>query len=493
MAVVFDIRNDDKSEFYDFTNVNSIIRYVSGSFTDNSDSTLEDKQTSFKTVAKGTPTQIREAFRDIELLLNKAPLWWEDNTLDEGIYIHIETESSSSPRRSLIISWQRTDSSEGASDPLLDKSSMVISDWTITRHHAWEGEPASEFTHSNIAVSCNTGGAFVGTTTNQNADHDGFEAEESADFLNDGTKPGRIVRTRIAIPQSTGGNDWDKVWIGMKPVASVNGTASDKWAAHTVFTNAFGMSTIDGDINGAFTSSLALNGQCTDIDFTDPSWQARMFNEIPHTHEDSSRGTYLVLMRLKVEAATNTVARVAMFYSWDNPSLQGGKADTYEDIYIDNTDWRMYEMGVIQVPPEGYRTERRGTGNEGLSTLAIGLSAERIAGTGSLYADYAVWIPQEHYLYIGNAKNAGSAGNYTYVYVSEDGEVIGHNSRGAPDHHYQCEISAKNWHWPADPAKKFIVVAAADMFIEDTEEHNFNKSLDIQVTVRPRYHSFNAD
>lgn len=492
MAITFDLRNEDKSEFYDLISTSSIIRYIAGTYQDSSDNTEEDKQLSFSTIAKGTAVQIREAYRDIEILLNKAALWWQDNTLDESIYIFIEAPESPAPRRCLLKAWSRIDTSEGVSDPLLDKSLMVISNWTLTRYHAWEGGTVSEqIAHPDISVSCNTGAAMVGSTTDQTNNHDGFEVEEAADFLNDGTKQGRMMVARLAIPQSAGLNDWDRIWVGMKPVASVNGTASDKWAAHTNFTDAYGMTKIDTNVDGAKVASDALNSEVSEIDFTSEAFAPRLFNQIPHTHEDSSRGTYLVLMRLKVTAGT--VARVAMFYAWDNMNLQGGKADTYEDIYIDNSDWHFYEMGIIRVPPEGYRKERRGSGNEGLHNLAIGISAERVSGTGSLFADYASWIPQEHFLYLSNAKAGGLTSNYTYIYTSEEGEVVGHNSRGGPTQHYQAEVTTKNWWWPTDAKKKFIVVTAADLFFADNEAHDFNESVQVNLTIRPRYHSFNAD
>ncbi len=493
MAVILKLTDNSRAKTFDFTS-GGIIRYITGTFTDIYDGTREDRTITFSTIAKGTETQIRDAYKDLELLLYRINIWINDKTISEAVFITLKHQGETE-RRTLIKEWTRKDVNDGTSDPMLDKAVMVISDWTFTRHYAWENINIGPLSKTNISVSCNTGGAMVGNTSDQTADHDGFEWDDTTDLLNDGTRQGRIKKTEVSIPQTTGGNNWDRIWIGMKPVFDTEPALATKWRAHTNFTDAFGMTKIDTNVDGAVAASDSLNSEVSEVDFTaspGTPWSPRLFNQIPHQFRQSARGSYLVLFRMKIQAATSTVARVGMFFSWGNFLIDQGKADHFEDIYVDDSNWHLYEMGVIQIPPEGMRFDN--VVDLDLNSLNIGLNAERVAGTGSVFIDYATLIPQDHFLSVSNAHIGGSTGQFKLkVFTTDDDEIVGYGNRDSPDRHYPSEISSHNWTWPADRDKELLVVTAADGYFGDSEAHEYNKSFDTALTIIQRYYGYNPD
>jgi hypothetical protein len=182
-----------------------------------------------------------------------------------------------------------------------------------------------------------------------------------------------------------------------------------------------------------------------------------------------------------------------MFHSWNNFQVVGGVQDHYDDVYVEDTEWHMYEMGVIQVPPEGFRAARQ-LDYDDLYAMNLGISAERITGSNDLFIDYMCWIPQEHYLYASNIWGTNTAGyDNARMYTTEDDEIVGITHKtGSPWAAYRHEITSKNWTWPADPDKKLIVVACSDTYPSGSA-HEFDISLEVSVEIIPRYFSYNAD
>ncbi len=470
------------------------MEYITGSYKDSYDDTKEDKIVSFSTIVKGTAAEIRADYKLLEALLFRISVWQNNKATYESIFLHVASEGETE-RRTLLKSWSRVDNNNDLSDSLLDKSLTVISDWEFARHYAWEAIETATLDKTNVTISCNSGGAMAGNTATQAADHDGFEWDDTTGLLGDGTRPGRIQRAEISIPQTAGTNQWDRIWIGMKGAENTNPTLADKYRAQTNFTDAYGMTKIDTNVDGARAASDALNAECSEIDFTGSpgiAWAGRLFNNIPHAWRASSPGSYLLLMRMKIEAATSTVARVGMFFGWDNYVTNRGKVDHYEDIYVDNSDWHFYEMGVIQVPPEGYRATHKLFLD--MEELNIGISAERVAGTGSLFLDYATWIPMDYFISCSNSHTGGTTGqNLLHIFTTEDDEITAYGIDLVGDDHWPAEVSANNWAWPVDIDKELLIVTAADGYFDDNEAHDFNNSFNTRLIVLPRFFSYNPD
>jgi hypothetical protein len=344
-----------------------------------------------------------------------------------------------------------------------------------------------------IFPDLNVAGAYTGYTPTE-----GYEAVAAANFLNDGTAPGRIRRTLIEIENTAAAKRWQKAWVGMKIVKSLD----TYFAPIEPFDSVYGHWTpvsYSDDLELNITDTDALNDNTAEVQFDGSAGNDFEYKQsVGFPYEtgmsvDNQRGTYLVLMRMRATTATARF-RVAMFQSWEEVDNDGSLVDTYQDVFVESNEWHMYEMGTVQVPPEPFRAARRVAYPE-LYQNMIGYAAERLtAADGALRVDYLLVIPQEHALSIHNMY-AGS-GQPANVIVDEEDFLIGYTTKyTAGWEKYIHEIAATNWVWPADPNRYLIVVAAADT-AEGDGHHEIAatiKAFDLNFYVIPRYFSYNAD
>ena len=106
------------------------------------------------------------------------------------------------------------------------------------------------------------------------------------------------------------------------------------------------------------------------------------------------RGQFIVLMRAKLSAA-DTTTRVRLL---DGYSTTASNLRWQDRVVIDDTAWKLYSLGTVQIPP-----------TVGLSTMNVFrsyrlcLQAERTAGAGNLRCDKFILIPiGEGALYASN-------------------------------------------------------------------------------------------
>ncbi len=489
MPAVFKVANFDKTQSYDFTNAASKVRLVSASLTDSTSENGEPVELRFKTITKGTEVEIREALSDVERIFARATRFHLDLTEENSIWLYAQSRGSEKERRSLVIAWQRTDTAQLQSDPLLDRTQIVISDWSITRNGYWEAILTNIINFPDtwwIYQNCHAAYAGIGGPPGVSR---GFDDTRNGMFIH-GTAPGRIRRLYITFANDpASGKKWEKFWFGLKTLNE----DPDGLIAHSSFGNTAGTPySYDAWASGNGSTANSLHTYCGWIswgggdDFTNklsvklPSYNAPW---------ESMRGQYLVLFRMKATNSSSSF-RTAMFQSWTKLDQQGALADTFQDVFVESDEWHFYEMGTIQVPPESYRSARR-ISYEGFTEMQIGIAAERLSGTGDLMIDYMSWIPQEYAISISNFK-AGQV-SPANVITDEDGRTIGYTAKtDTPFERFIHELSASNWEWPADPDKYSIIVTAADMAIGDGN-HPLDKQPILQFWVVPRYYSYNAD
>ena len=491
MPALLEVANFDKSQSYDFTDGASVIRLISGTFSDTTSEHGESVELRFQTIAKGSAVQIREAMRDVERVFKRATVFHNDPTEQNSIWINAKSDGNEKERRTLVMSWQRTDTTQKHSDPLLDRTLIVISDWSIIRNGYWEAIPANAISLADsnaFFTGLNDYGAYAGNPPPSSSNR-GF-ALVTAPF-GYGTAPGRILS--IGIKSSTQ-DMTQRFWFGIKPV---NASVSVDWAAHASFDGTYGNPFSYWDFNDDFSEGLSLNGKCGKVTFV--SGSNKFYNRagviIPPSAlatpapNELVRGTYLVLFRMKGTDGADTF-RTSMFFTAG--SLGFPLADTFHDVFIESQDYYFYEMGVIQVPPEGFREARRNylASFEGFE---IGLAAERLSGTSELLIDYAVIIPQEHAV--------SSKGMYQedaeqgYIITDEDDNIVGiSQDNGVPPdlHTYIHELSASNWTFPADNSQNAIVVSVIDAVPGSTKQ-DLDQTCTYSMKIVPRYFSYNAD
>lgn len=490
MAAYLSVANYDETEEYIFTLNTNKVRLISGSLSDTTSEYGEPVELRFQTITKGTNAEIRSAIAQVERIFGRTSQFFNNLTSENSIWIYANSDGERI-RRALVLSWQRVDTVQGTSDPLLDKSQIVISDWIIQRKGYWEAtldyifEPV---TTAWVSDALNTGGSCVGTY-----DGEGHIADTLSTNLDKGTAPGRIRRFSLGLPTMYTNKRWHKIWFGMKTVKTLDEPPTNYFKPHESFDITWGYpTTYDAWVDTDYTEANAMNGKCVLIDFTNNTWLNRISVPVPYhnTATANMAGTYQVLFRMRASNSSE-VHRVAMFQAWDKIDNVYSIAETYQDVFVDSTQWRLYEMGVIQIPPENYRSARRFKRPE-FYQLNIGLAAERITGSNDLLVDYLTLIPQEHSISISNAELFGTGD--MNVITDEEDITFGYATVWSPAwEKFVHELSTNNWTWPSDPNRKIIAVMAADLLDGDGNHSFTTQPSFVLFEIIPRYHSYNID
>ena len=491
MPAVLKVANFDKTQSYDFTNSSSKVRLIAGTFSDTTSENGEPVELRFQTITKGTEVQRREALRDVEYIFARATRFLLDLTEQNSIWMYAQSQGSEKERRSLVMSWQRTDTVQNQSDPLLDRTQTVISDWSITRNGYWEAIAANIITLSDSNAffdGLNDFGAYTGNPPPPAANK-GF-ALVSTPF-NYGTAPGRIEQFGI---NSATQDITERFWFGIKPV---NANVST-WKAHANFDDTYGVPVDLIDYDTDHDDAWALNSKCGRVTFAtgDNKFYNRSAVLIPPATltsppaDELIRGTYLVLMRMRA-STTGSTFRTAMFTTVSNA---GFLDDTYQDVYLYSNYYYFYEMGVIQVPHESFRKARRDVLSP-FDSFRIGIAAERLSGTAELYLDYLVIVPQDHAISSKEMSQLDTMDGF--IVGDEDGVITGISedtvSASSFKQIFMHELSSSNWAFPADPAQNAIVVAVVDSKPSSTQHVKASQTCTYSMKIVPRYFSYNAD
>lgn len=481
--IVFEITNYLETDSIDLSNDNP--KLISGSFSQNLTEGGELVTETFRTIAVGTTRAVaRASIIDLERLLNKAPAFHKYLSESESIWLKASNENETA-RRTLIYSWSRRDISEKVSSPLQDKSVTIISQWTIERHAYWEALPAN-------TVSKSLTGLY----------HSGeFSYSELANANDYGSAPARIAK--LTIPWTTLNGDGlynpgRRLYIGYHPkqdpsnwLPSLYIGRQEYWSTATY-----------GTRNHVEANTLTSQG-CCHLNFgSGAEWVARTHTSVPYydtgsptpnpLDEDAFAGKYLVLLRARM-TSTNTIARIAMALQQNSKWGVGTPTDLFQELYIQESDtnYHLYEMGVIQIPPEGYRQLRRD--NEGgLRANQLTLVAERLSGTGDMFVDSYIFIPYSHFISLDSMQIQGTGGLTTgdlYIIQDEDDIVTAYliGTNWPPPTH-RPEPSINDWHIP--PYTQGTWVAALDCVLDNSATKAL---LSVTLEIYPRYFSYNDD
>lgn len=506
MPVQLRLSNQQQTDFYDFTNVASVVRFVSGTFNDQMSSDgVEDGIATFQTFTKAsTQGAIQGAFKDIENLLELHRRWQGRKHAKQSAYLEV-TRNSAARGRSRVTGWSRIDHNDGINDNLLDNSLEFTSTWTINRQPFWDDDGESTAT---LAAGCNMAGYDNAGTD------DGYTEGVGTVFFGKGTAPGRITKTEILdldIFRSI-----NKFWFGFKdtearvysndywPFQRLESSWSSEWK------NITGHSISNGDL----TDTDAASDKCVNIDFNASEDYAPQFwlpmpgEGFPAANNPTRVGKYLVLLRMKLTNNTSE-CRVNMFQAWGDDWGDNTLVDTLQDIYITDDEYHFYEMGVIDFPPEGHR--------EGYPDLydvtppidynRIGFGAERISGAANLRLDHVVLIPYEHFFSwdnLGAFPGSGSGTSpegYRDMYITEEGFAYGFSvdtdtADSVPTTIHKLEIELNNWEMPHNPNHFYVGVGVADTAIGVTPTNPdtmLTETFQIKITYIPRYWSLNID
>lgn len=135
------------------------------------------------------------------------------------------------------------------------------------------------------------------------------------------------------------------------------------------------------------------------------------------TQYSDQRGSYSVLLRAKASSASTTRVRLLDGFSGESAWR------TQSRVVIDSTDWKLYDLGTVSIPPG-----RGWTASASLQSYALRVEAERVSGSGSLSLDCLVLIPRDGGVHFSDAQiwqNINPPHYVAWIYRHADGSLGG--------------------------------------------------------------------
>ena len=228
----------------------------------------------------------------------------------------------------------------------------------------------------------------------------GGETKEVGNTVGD--VPSRIAWMSLA----SASGDLDEFWLGFRTNRLVSDRTNfkQKWECE-----AGTMLIADTTAGGTYTTTTFA---------TDATMASRFYvktSDITVNYSDQ-RGQFIVLMRAQLSAgSTTTRVRLLDGYSTTVSNLR-----RQNRVVIDSTEWKLYSLGTIQIPPLAGLTT-----SDMFKSYGLLLQAERTAGAGSLRCDKFILIPiSEGALYASNV--AMTTSNHVgRIRITPDGTVNG--------------------------------------------------------------------
>ena len=294
--------------------------------------------------------------------LKQAEWYWDDPAERYGVWLRAQLTDETNVRQALI---RRGEGQPGESSygPYTDRGNVMRRYALALERLPW-WESVIPVSYSSLTMLCNGGTAAYGTIP--------------------GDVPARPALTNITIS-----DELDEFWIGFRTARF--GTIANlvpAWQCES------GTAVIADTTAGGtgMTTTFA----------TDATMASRFYvkvSDITANYSDQ-RGQFIVLMRAQLSAgATTTRVRLLDGYSTTASNLR------WQDrVVIDDTAWRLYALGTVQIPPlSGLTTDNM------FRAYRLYIQAERTAGAGSLVCDKFILIPiGEGALYASNVAMASS-------------------------------------------------------------------------------------
>jgi hypothetical protein len=414
----------------------------------------------FRTIAKGSDPEA--AIKALEDILQEIDDWFTQPNNNDSIWMRVKSNNGNA-RRTLVKSWARTDiAQEGFFDPVTSDDGKILSEWVIERHPDWEETSKSSET---LLTDLNMMGGKWDVYSNDPGLHGGSEL-------------GRIVELRI--DNKTGSEDPVKeMWIGFKPTGSA--------VSHDTIINCADGVAAYYTFNGTTRPADATSDKniVMETDFAGAPWEARRFANTLEPSNITMFGQWVVLLRAKLTATGEAMMRLET--TMGNPFFSAGSSEKQQDVYISSTDWRLYEMGTITLPPGMYRQATNDALAFEVGDQGLILTAEKLTGTTELKCDSWVLIPHEHFAHISemddDLTDIGSTVSFILTYEDDIIEGLSENIDPTTGRIKTCQVSVNNWGYPRMGA--FLVVAG-----NRASTHVLTDEMRIVMDVFRRYKSY---
>ncbi|MHC4488918.1 MAG: hypothetical protein ACYSW7_07040 [Planctomycetota bacterium] len=470
MAPEFEFERKDSTGTVDLLDAGTdAINLVDGTYNQKVTTKGEWVKDTFKTIAIGTDPEGEIAA--LENLLQEGMDWHKYTTTEQSVWLRVKSDTGSS-RRTLVKDWERTDiAREGFFDPVTGSGGEIISEWAITRHPDWE-----DITQTDVTVS-----GFV----DMNGEAVDLYTDEPT--LHGGSEIGRIEELHVA--NSSG--DIRQLWIGIKPTgaAVTHDTVIPCEDANNnlVLVNS---STEETDGTG-------VTGTVVQTSFATLATYGGRFANSMYPKESTMFGQWVILLRAKLTASGEVMMRMGVS---SGATPIGAEWEFQQDVYLTSTEWVLYEMGTITLPPGMWRDASANAFYQGPGDQMLAIAAERLSGSCELRCDEWIMIPYEHFLHLPEADaefDIGSPDPNHLILTYEDdittasGEnIIGTGAPGARVTRikpYQAGLN--DWGYPRQGG---LMIVAGNILDDSTRalRHNPSSTVTMEFTVFKRYKSY---
>lgn len=401
-------------------------------------------------VSTGSASAIRTAVVAIDTLFERARQY-RDNPLNaDPVYLYWGADGEPG-KRSLVYDGEMELETEGITSPLLTGTGAFM-------RLAVQRDPESEST---------AGTTLTASSVSPNA------GKWPASYAT-GSAPARIESFSVW-PGAGDVGAITNIWVGIRP--TYQGTAG----MLTAWECELGSNVIDST---ATADAAASGGTAMVVSYTNEPTVMRERFAITlgqasggAGNYDDIIGEYLVLGRIKVDAATTEIAVELRHAAGDLAGMESVVGTTFID---GQTSYKLFELGTVQVPPTGNRGNRASTSS--LSGYAFHIYTQRVSAAGTASFDVLYLIPSRHLFSVYNCSfspnnestiSAYTAPNYEQYAADVGGGGVIQN----------IEYGFTNWEWPVGGG---IIVAAAQGTAHDLTLHNLNFSM----TLYPHWSTY---
>jgi len=411
----------------------------------------------FDLAGQDTGANLIAAIAALGSLLATARRWHLNNYTQNSVWLHHAATAETAARRALIYEGSLQILAAHGLDPLLDNATVSLR-INLTRHPLWEPLTTTTQTASNYTLWANK---WVLSSV-------------------PGNEPARIRDLQIK-PRSGGGGPLYRLWIGLHDqIITPSGVNLDSvWELEDGANEATATDTPD-----ATASPNAITGAMVRVAFSATATHAKRMAitaaqaavRYSHTNYNHYVGRYLVLCRCRVTAGAAVRLELRSGYAGAASSVPCGEA------YIENSAWRLLEIGIATIPHHGYRDQIAVVAYPQDTELQIW--AEHISGTAAtdvLDLDAICLIPADHLLRVEGAALTYTAGDdkTVHLYTFEDDTQLAAGSRyGRPS--LNVEHDPQDFYLPLGAA---IIVLAG----EQQTQHLLTEANDLSVEYLPRW------
>ena len=277
-----------------------------------------------------------------------------------------------------------------------------------------------------------------------------------------GTAPGRIEHLMLKGDYSYA----QELWMGWRSEQAGFSQFDPLWELENGVSGADTTDTVDATASGGYKCACTFATEAG----LDERVRIGLHVAFPSvTSWNQFCGRYLVLCRLKVGSSTEC-GIVLRSGGVSEPDLT-----RCEEVYVDNTSWKLIELGEVTIPTRGYRREYATTNLARYHTFAI--EAERLNGSGSLDLDCLYLIPSEHFIHAWHTDNSYAL--ILQAYTHPDDTTDFQMNTGISDFS-NAQFAARGFHLPTDIG--FCVMAG-----QTTTDHDMAETNEFTLNWYPRW------